>query len=148
MFFKKILKYLLFLLPWGVSSIFAMNNYSYYNSLNLPFFAPPSIVFPIVWTILYLLIAYSIYKVFPVSDKYYKKVLLINYIANQLFTFLFFGLKNTFLAFVDTVLVFVSSLYLYEATYNIDKKAAKLLIPYIIWSLFALVLSLTITVMN
>ena len=90
----------------------------------------------------------TIYKVYPTSDKAYKKVLLINYLSNQLFTILFFNLENLFLSFVDTVIVFMSSLYLYEATYNYDKSVSKYLIPYIIWNLFALILSLTITVMN
>ena len=73
---------------------------------------------------------------------------IINYLSNQLFTILFFNLENLFLSFVDTVIVFMSSLYLYEATYNYDKSVSKYLIPYIIWNLFALILSLTITVMN
>lgn len=146
--FKKILKYILYLFPWFLSSILPYKKYNYYNSLNLPFFAPPKIIFPIVWSILFILIAYTIYKVYPTSDKAYKKVLLINYLSNQLFTILFFNLENLFLSFVDTVIVFMSSLYLYEATYNYDKSVSKYLIPYIIWNLFALILSLTITVMN
>lgn len=146
--FKKLLKYILFLLPWFLSSILSSNKYNYYNSLNLPFFAPPKIIFPIVWFVLFILIAYSVYKVYSMSDKTYKKVLFINYLSNQLFTILFFNLENLFLSFVDTVIVFMSSLYLYEATYNYDKAVSKYLIPYIIWNLFALILSLTITVMN
>lgn len=146
--FKKILKYILYLFPWFLSSILSYKKNNYYNSLNLPFFAPPKIIFPIVWSILFILIAYTIYKVYPTSDKAYKKVLLINYLSNQLFTILFFNLENLFLSFVDTVIVFMSSLYLYEATYNYDKSVSKYLIPYIIWNLFALILSLTITVMN
>jgi len=146
--FKKIIRYLVFLLPWFISSLFMMNNTDFYKSLDLPFFAPPGYLFGIIWPILYILIAISIYRVFSLSDNYYKKILFINYIFNQLFVIVFFVLKSTFLGFVDTVLVFVSSLYLYEATYNINKKASKFLIPYIIWNLFALILSLTITVMN
>ena len=146
--FKKILKYILFLLPWFLSSILSSSKYNYYNSLTVPFFAPPKIIFPIVWFVLFILIAYTVYKVYPMSDKAYKKALFINYLSNQLFTILFFNLENLFLSFVDTVIVFMSSLYLYEATYNYDKAVSKYLIPYIIWNLFALILSLTITVMN
>ena len=146
--FKKILKYILFLLPWFLSSILSSSKYNYYNSLNLPFFSPPKIIFPIVWFVLFILIAYTVYKVYPTSDKAYKKALFINYLSNQLFTILFFNFENLFLSFVDTVIVFMSSLYLYEATYNYDKAVSKYLIPYIIWNLFALILSLTITVMN
>lgn len=146
--FKKIFKFLLFLLPWFFSSLFMISNNDYYSSLNLPFFAPPGYVFGIVWPILFILIAISIYMVWDYSEKYYKKVLLINFIFNQLYTFCFFFLKSPFLGFVDTVLVFITSLYLFEATYELNKKASKFLIPYIIWNIFALILSLSITIMN
>ena len=86
--------------------------------------------------------------VWDYSDKYYKKVLLLNFIFNQLYTSLFFFLKSPFLGFTDTVLVFITSLYLYEATFSLNKKASKFLIPYILWNIFALILSLSITVMN
>ena len=77
--FKKILKYILFLLPWFLSSILSSSKYNYYNSLNLPFFAPPKIIFPIVWFVLFILIAYTVYKVYPTSDKAYKKAFFCGY---------------------------------------------------------------------
>ena len=56
--FKKFLVYLLFLLPWFVSSLIFKTDTAYYNSLNLPWFAPPPFIFAIIWPILYSLIAY------------------------------------------------------------------------------------------
>jgi len=125
-----------------------MGNTSFYESLNLPWFSPPSITFAIVWPILYILIAASIYLVWDNSDKEYKKYLLINYITNQLFTILFFVFNKLFLSFVDTFIVLISSLYLYYKTKEINKKAGYLLIPYIIWNTFATILSLTIFLIN
>lgn len=145
---KNVVKYLLFLGPWFLSSLFSMNSSSFYKSLNLPVFAPPSILFPIVWTILFILISISIYKVWDYSSKEYKLTLLINYILNQLFTISFFVLKSPFLGFANSLAVFVSTLFLYFETNEIDKKASKLLIPYIIWGLFASFLSLFIYFMN
>ena len=60
----------------------------------------------------------------------------------------FFLLKNNFLAFVDTLVVTISSLYLYFETKEIDNKASIYIIPYIIWNTFATLLSLTIFLMN
>lgn len=146
--FKKFLVYLLFLLPWFISGIIFKTDSSYYYSLNLPFFAPPPIIFGIVWPILYLLISYSIYKTWDNSTSNYKIYLIINYIANQLFTFCFFTLMNNFLAFVDVLIILISSLYLFLETKAINKDNSKYLIPYIIWNIFALVLVFTTFIMN
>lgn len=146
--FKKFLVYLLFLLPWFLASLIFKNDTAYYYSLNLPVFAPPPILFGIIWPILYVLIAYSIYKTWPDSTSSYKIYLVINYVANQLFTFCFFTLKNNFLALVDTIIILISSLYLYVETRSINEKNKWYLIPYIIWNIFALILVFTVFVMN
>ena len=149
---KKILKFILILIPWFLGGLFFRSDTIFYNSLNKPFFAPKSIVFPIVWTILYFLIAISIYLIFK-NNKLkdtpdYNKALLINYFSNQVFSFLFFTLKSPFLALIDTFIVFISSLFLYYESKELNKTSAKLLIPYIIWNLFALILIITIFFLN
>ena len=146
--FKNFLGYLLFLLPWFLSSFIFKVDSNYYFSLNLPWFAPLPIVFGIIWPILYVLIVYSIYKIWFKSTSNYKIYLVINYVANQLFTFAFFTSKSNFLALVDTIIVLISSLYLYVETKAIDQDKAKYLLPYIIWNIFALVLVFTIFVIN
>lgn len=146
--FKKFLVYLLFLLPWFLSSLIFKNDTAYYLSLNKPWFAPPPFIFGIVWPILYILIAYSIYKTLSNSDKNYKIYLIINYIANQLFTFTFFFLKNNLLALIDTIIILISSIYLYMETRKINGDKAWYLIPYIIWNIFALLLIFTIFITN
>ena len=146
--YKKILKYILFLLPWFLSIIIFKVDTNYYNAINKPFFAPPPIIFAIIWPILYILIAYSIYKVWDKKNTNYKIYLIINYISNKLYTFCFFQLKNNFLALTDTIIVLISSLYLYIETKNIDNKYSKYLIPYIIWNIFALILSFSIFILN
>ncbi len=146
--FKKFLVYLIFLLPWFISNLIFKIDTAYYQSLDRPWFAPPPIIFGIVWPILYALIAYSVYKTWDCSNSNYKIYLVINYIANQLYTFLFFGLKNNFLALVDTIIILISSLYLYIETKNLNKEKEKYLIPYILWNIFALILVFTIFITN
>ena len=148
---KKILTFAILFLPWFIGSIFT--NKAFYQEIELPFFAPPSTVFMIVWPILYFLIALSIYFVlqkFPIKElpKSYKKALLTNYIFNQLFTLAFFALKSPFLGFVISTASFISSLFLYVETSELDEKSSKLLIPYILWGLFATFLSLNINLLN
>lgn len=149
---KKIITYILILIPWFVSGLLFRSDSTFYQSLNLPSFAPPPIVFGIVWPILYILISYSIYLIvneFNLKDqKDYLIYLIINYVSNQLFTFFFFTLKNLFLGFADAVIVLLSSLFLYYETKSLNEKSSKFLIPYIIWNIFATILSMTIYFMN
>lgn len=149
---KSIFKFIIILLPWFLSSLTPINK-TYYDSLNLPFFAPPQIVYGIIWTIIYILIAISIYQLINFHNKKdipnsYKYTLLINYIANQSFQPIFFLLKSNFLAFLSCITTFISSLFLYKETKDLQERSAKFLIPYILFSLFATILSLTIYLLN
>lgn len=149
---KKIVKFLLILIPWFIGGIIFKTDTYFYNSINKPKFAPSSIVFPIVWTILYILIAISIYKIYNKKNineiPIYNKSLLINYFSNQVFTYLFFTVKSPFIAFIDTLVVLISSLFLYDEAKKIDKTSAYLLIPYIIWNIFATILIVSIYFLN
>ena len=140
------------MLPWFIGGILFRSDTVFYKSINKPIFAPPSIVFPIVWTILYILVAISIYLIFKDNNfkdtKDYNKALLINYFSNQTFSFFFFTLKSPFLALIDTIIVLISSLFLYYESKELNKTSAKLLIPYIIWNVFATILIVSIFFMN
>lgn len=149
---KKILLFLGCLAPWFLSSIIPLN-YKYYEVINKPFFAPPKIFYPIVWTIMYILISITIYTVlrsFKIRDlpNSYKITLIINYIFNQSYTLVFFGLNNNFLGFVSCLGTLISALFLYEETSLINNKISKLLYPYILLLVFATVLSLSIYLLN
>lgn len=149
---KKVFIFILCLLPWFLSSIIPVD-YSYFDNLSLPFFCPPKAFYGIAWTTIYILIAISIYGIIDTYGikeipKSYKITLLVNYIFNQAYTLIFFGLKNNFLAFVDCLIVFISCLFLYKETNDLREKSSKFLDPYVLLSLFACILSLTIYVMN
>lgn len=145
---KKIFKIILYLLPWFLSTLIFKMDTNHYNNLIKPPFSPPPITFAIVWPILYLLITISIYKVFNISNNKYKITLLINYISNQLFSLFFFTIKNNVLSLIDTIIVLISSIYLYIETKKIDDRASKYLIPYILWNIFATILISSILILN
>lgn len=147
-YMKKILKFLLFLLPWFLSGLL-MQNVAFYKTLNLPSFAPPTWVFPVAWSILYILIAISIYKISNIDfNKNYKKYLILNYLLNQSFTIFFFNFKSLTLGFISCILTLLTGYFLYDETKKIDKKTSYLLIPYLIWLIFASILSTFILFMN
>lgn len=149
---KKAFLFILCLLPWFFTSLLPLN-YDFYEKINLPFFAPPKIFYPIVWTIIYILISITVYTIIrsykwkEIPNKY-KLTLLINYILNQSYTIFFFGLQNTFLGFISCLGTLLSSLFLYDETSLMNSKISKLLIPYIILLIFATILSVSIFILN
>lgn len=148
---KKIIIFIICLFPWFLSSLLPFNE-DFYNSLLLPFYTPNNLFFIITWIIVYICTAISIYKIvinYRLSDlKRYIKILIINYTSNQLFYLVFFTLENTFLGFISCLVTFISTLFLYEETTNLDEKSTKYLNPYVLLSLFATVLSLSIYLLN
>ena len=149
---KAFFKFIIILLPWFLSSLIPIDK-EFYNSLTLPFFTPPQMAYGIIWSIIYIGISISIYQIlntYKIKDipKSYKYTLLLNYIANQSFQPLFFLLKSPFLGFVSCILTFITSLFLYKETKDLKEKSAKYLIPYILFSLFATILSLSIYILN
>ena len=149
---KKIVKYILCLIPWFIVNIIPLN-YKYYDKIIKPSFAPPKLFYTIAWTIIYILVSYTVYKVlekYKMKEipKSYKKTLIVNYLLNQSFTLVFFGLNNNFLGFASCLGTLLSSLFLYEETNNLIDRKKYFLIPYILLSIFAAILSLSIYVLN
>ena len=122
-----------------------------YNELIQPNFAPPSIIFPIVWTMLYILMGISSY-IISESNSYDKTNALFFYIlqliVNLLWSFIFFTFKLYLLAFLWILLLIVLVVIMIRKFYNISKISGLLQIPYIIWLIFASILNLSIYILN
>lgn len=117
-------------------------NTEWYESIK-PSITPPNWVFPIVWNILFILIALSFYFALVKGDKKHVFVAFgINFILNILWSVLYFGLKSPLLAFFDILILLASIFYLVIFTFKIDKKSSYLLIPYLLWVGFATILNL------
>lgn len=130
-----------------------MNNYTNYQELLKPEWAPPSWLFGPVWTILYAVIAATFGYVFYLFAK--GKVpfvvalpFMLNLVFNFIFTPIQFGLKNLPLASLDIILVLVTLVWALVAIYPYVRMVAYANIPYLLWVSFATVLQLTITFMN
>lgn len=143
----------------GYSSSFISNilsgieNTQYYSQLIKPGFAPPSFIFPIVWTILYVLMGISCYLIIKkgydlskVKDAmfYYWLQLALNF----MWSILFFGMDLRFTALVCLIiLIFITVLMIVKFN-KIDKRAAYINIPYLVWLVYALFLNYYIWVIN
>ena len=121
-----------------------------YNSLKQPFFAPPSWLFPIVWSILYILMGVS-YGILDINSLVDAKVNLIYYLqlfVNLLWPIIFFILKWRFFAFLWIIFLLILIIIMIVRFYNKDKTAALLQIPYLLWTIFATFLNLSIYLLN
>lgn len=117
-------------------------NSEWYDSIK-PDITPPSFVFPIVWNILFFLIALSLYFVW-INSKDKKKVILlfgINFVLNILWSVFYFGLKSPLFAFFVMILLLISILSLILFSKKINKYSFWCLIPYFVWVCFASVLN-------
>lgn len=149
---KKLLFYIITTILIGViPSIFVFKSMNIYNSLNRPPLSPPSIVFTIAWTILYILMGISIYIIMQSKRKLKKNARLIYYIqlvTNALWSLIFFGFKEYFLAFLWILMLIVFVITMILTFYKISKKAAYIQIPYLLWLLFASYLNFGVFVLN
>ncbi|RXR35472.1 tryptophan-rich sensory protein [Flavobacterium piscinae] len=120
---------------------------TWYPTLNKPFFNPPNWLFAPVWTILYVMmgvsagLVWSKMEVIPLLVKKALWVFAIQLILNALWSFLFFGMCNPFLAFIEILLLWLMILETVKLFKPIDPLANKLLIPYLLWVSFATLLN-------
>lgn len=150
---KTLLLFALFfsLLAGVIGSLFNASVTDWYLTLNKPSFNPPSWIFAPVWTALFILIGISLYLILTAKDKNKKPALIvfvIQWFLNIFWSYLFFGLHNPFYAFIEIILLLLSIIIMAIIFYRIDKRAAYLLIPYILWVSFAAFLNFTIWRLN
>ena len=125
---------------------------TWYQTLNKPSFNPPDWVFGPVWTTLYILMGISIWLVWKNEDSKTRtiaiKIFWFQLAFNVFWTYLFFGIKKIGLSFIE--ILFLSCLILINIIYffKINKTASYLLIPYLVWVLYASLLTYNIWMLN
>lgn len=121
-----------------------------YNSLQKPFLAPPSILFPIAWTILYILmgVSYGILKDKSLIDSKTNIIYYLQLFVNAMWSIIFFVLKWRLFAFIWIILLDILVIAMIINFYKKNKLAGLLQIPYLLWILFASYLNLSIYLLN
>ena len=121
-----------------------------YNNLQKPFLAPPSIAFPIVWTILYILmgISYGILKSKKLTSKEIDVIYYLQLGFNAIWSIFFFSLKWRLFAFLWIIILAILIIIMIKKFYEKDKLSGLLQIPYLIWVLFASYLNISIYILN
>ncbi len=129
---------------------FIISGYMDYSSLVRPNFAPPAILFPIVWTILYILmgVSYGILKSNSLTDDKINSIYYWQLFINLLWPIFFFVFKWRLFSFIWILLLIVLVVLMIKEFYIKNKVAGLLQIPYLLWLIFASVLNLAIYLLN
>lgn len=117
------------------------------DDLTKPSLYPPNIVFPIVWTILYVLMSISVFLATKESNEPYT-IYVIQLIVNALWTVIFFGFDFKLLGFIWILFLIVLVVIMIYQFYKQNKLAAILQIPYLLWLIFAAYLNMAIYLLN
>ncbi|MBR2839895.1 tryptophan-rich sensory protein [Candidatus Saccharibacteria bacterium] len=142
-----------------IISLFTRDAMSKFGSFNQPPLAPPAWLFPVAWTILYVLMGLASYFIWKKgydsrksADKSASKTALIVYgiqlVFNFVWTPLFFSLGWYWPAFVWLLVMWILVVILMVKAYKISRPAFWMLLPYIIWCTFAAYLNCGIAILN
>ncbi|MBR4099846.1 MAG: tryptophan-rich sensory protein [Clostridia bacterium] len=156
--FEKIKTYaisiLIALAVGGLSAFFTRNSMNLYRDIITPPLSPPSILFPIVWTVLFILMGISaamIYLDKNASGAQKSSALatyILSLIVNFFWSLIFFNLRAFLFAFLWLLLLLYLVIRTIMKYYKINRVAAYLQIPYALWVTFAGYLTFAIWYLN
>lgn len=141
-------------IPLGVgliSGAFTAGARDVYAALQQPALAPPGWLFPVVWTILYLLMGISAYRVWVNTCPERQRALWIygvQLLLNAVWPVIFFHLGAYLAAFVWLLLLLAAVIIMIRRFARVDRMAARLQIPYLLWLMFAGYLNLAVWLLN
>ena len=121
----------------------------WYSGLELSALSPPSWVFGPIWTTLYIFMSIAIWRVWIKFRE--TKILFLYFIHlffNSTWSIVFFGFHNILLALLNLIIILIFILILMKVYMARDKFAFYLMLPYLIWSSFALYLNFSIYILN
>lgn len=141
---------LLFAAVAAIGAAFTDTSSEWYQSLIKPALQPPPIVFSIVWSVLYLMLAASLSLVSLMPDAQKKTLALyvLTGVLNVLWTYTFFTLQNPGGAVFVLIITIIAAIALFSDVYRHNKIASYLLIPYMVWLCFALYLNYELAFFN
>ena len=138
----------------GISALLTMNNMGLYSKNEQPALAPPPWLFPVVWTILYVLMGIGAALVYnrkdfkPEETRNALIIYAVNLALNFFWSIIFFNLEAYLFAFIWLVALWIVIIAMIISFRKVSPVAAYLQIPYLIWVTFAGYLNLAIYILN
>ena len=152
---NKFLTFILFLtITFSASAIGGLATFTYkepwYSLLNKPEFNPPDWVFGPVWTSLYIMMTVSIWLYWHTENKDIKTVYIyfIHLIFNTTWSIVFFVFHNILFALINLLVIIFFIIVLILKYKDINKVSYYLMIPYLLWSCYALILNFSLLILN
>ena len=152
---KIIIAILIPLIIGGISAFLTKDAMNNFKNLNQPILSPPSWLFPIAWTILYILMGLSSYFIYENKNVYLyeerEKSLLfygVQLVFNFLWSIIFFNMKQYVFAFIWLLVLLILVILLMINAKKVSKTSFYLLIPYLLWIIFAGYLNIMIAILN
>ncbi|MBQ4545341.1 MAG: tryptophan-rich sensory protein [Oscillospiraceae bacterium] len=133
----------------ALSAFLTRDSMDIFDTVTKPPLAPPAVVFPIVWTILFILMGLGAARVYlkePGSKALY--IYGTNLAVNFFWSIIFFNMRAFGFAFIWLLLLIAVVVLMIISFFRIDKLAAYLQLPYLLWLLFAGYLNLFIYLAN
>ncbi|MBO4700132.1 MAG: tryptophan-rich sensory protein [Alphaproteobacteria bacterium] len=129
------------------------DSHMWYNGLVKSGLTPPGWVFSVAWTILYFLLGWALYLVIVTVRKKLDKMrayilFLVQLGLNGLWSYVFFGAHMPGLALIFLLALFIAASWMAREFYVVDRRASYLVIPYLLWLMFAFYLNAYILLMN
>lgn len=135
------------LLAGALSGFISMGGMETYATLEKPLLSPPAWLFPVVWTILFVLMGISVARVYIKTERI-PRIYIIQLFFNFLWSIIFFNFEAYFFAFIWLIALLVLVIIMAVQFYNVDKLAGLLQIPYILWLIFAGYLNFMVYMLN
>ncbi len=136
----------------GFSALLTAGNMKLFEEVNKPPLSPPGWLFPVVWTILYVLMGIALYLVVTTKTRENKVPALASFGVQLFFNFfwsiIFFNAQAYLFAFVWLLLLWIAIIVNICFFNRINNTSAKLLIPYLVWVTFAGYLNFGIYILN
>jgi len=121
----------------------------WYSEIILPSFNPPSWVFAPVWTTLYILMSIAIWIIWiKFFDRKILKLYFFHLLFNATWSIVFFGFHQIELALINLIVILIFIIALMKIYFNKEKLSFFIMIPYFLWTTYALVLNTAIVILN
>lgn len=122
---------------------------AWYASLNKPSWTPPDWLFPVAWTVLYLMIAIAGWLAWRAGGISAAVIIwAVGLALNALWSYLMFGRHDIGLALADIACLWVATAAFIYASWDLDRTAAYLFVPYLAWVSFAAALNFEVWRLN
>ena len=145
---------LFFIITFSASFIGGLVTYTFkepwYSELTKSNFNPPDWIFAPVWTTLYLMMTLAIWFFWHSKNREMNTIYIyfIHIVFNTTWSVVFFGFHNIFLALVNLIILILLIIILILRFGRVNKVSSYLMIPYLLWSSFALFLNYSLLVLN